>query len=512
MTTSEPTAWVDGRVFTGHRRVEAILVDAGRVVVAGTSAEVRRHRPTGTATRSLAGGALIPGLVDSHCHIRTSVLVQNGVDLSACPGPEAIVERLRAATGVGSGPILGWGWDETHFSEGRYPTRADLDQISIDRPIVAFRRCLHVAAANSAALDAAGLAENARDPKGGSLGRNGARLDGLLYDAAVSRLDSLQARRFDELGKELGEWLHVAAARGLTTLVAMSATVEELRRIEEAHRSRHLPLRIRAYVRADQLPQIDGSGDLRTSEDLRVTGVKTFADGALGARTAWLSEPYSDAPHTRGESRAEPAELTQIIRATADRRLAIAVHAIGDNAIRQTLRAFRTEPPFGVPRIEHASVTPPELLTELAAVRPAVVVQPSFVSSDGWIPERLGAERARWAYAFRSLIALGLHVAGSSDSPVEVLDPWVGMTAATAPREGPSELERLTPSAAFSLYTREAGVALGEPEIGTLHPGAYADMVLLDAEDWLTALRQGIPGIAATFRAGEPTYVRDAPR
>jgi len=509
MADSEPVAWVDGRVYTGRRKVEALLVEDGRVVVAGTSEEVRRHRPTGTSTRPLAHRVLIPGLVDSHCHVRTSVLRANGVDLGPSTSINDLVDRLReAALRTPSGPILGWGWDETGFPIARYPMRDDLDQVSVDRPVVAYRRCLHVAAANSEALRTLKLDPSVPDPPGGRLGRAGRNLDGLLYDEALSHLLPLEIRRFAQLEAELGHWFNQAAARGLTTLVAMSSDLEELRLVREAYRSRPLTVRLRAYVRPDQIRRLDEEPELATSEELRVTGVKAFADGSLGARTAWLSEPYSDASEDRGRSLLEPARLAEISREAADRRLAMAVHAIGDRAVRQTLRAFHSEPPFGTPRIEHASLTPPELLPEFAAVRPALVVQPSFLVSDTWIPQRLGPERGRWAYAFRFLIGLGLHVAGSSDAPVETLDPWAGMAAATAPRPGPSEAERLTAAEAFSMYTREAGAALGEREIGSLESGAFADMVLLDARDWPAALRRGADCVVATYRSGRPVFER----
>jgi predicted amidohydrolase YtcJ len=509
VASSETTAWVDGRVYTGRRKVEAVLVEDGRVLVAGSSEEVRRDRATGTETRPLAQQVLIPGLVDSHCHVRSSILVQNGVDLRPSRSVNDIVDRLREAASLRpSGPILGWGWDETEFPIARYPMRDDLDQVSVHRPVVAYRRCLHVAAGNSEALRSMDLDQAVPDPPGGHLGRVGAALDGLLYDEALSHLRPLESRCFSGLEGPLQSWLNSAAARGLTTLVAMSADLDELRAIQNLYRSSPCPVRIRAYVRADQLRLLASEPAMRTSEELRVTGVKVFADGALGARTAWLSEPYADAPELRGESLIEPARLGEIARDAADRQLAIAVHAIGDRAVRQTLRVFRSEPPFGTPRIEHASVTPPELLPEFAAVRPALVVQPSFLVSDTWLPQRLGPERARWAYAFRFLIGLGLHVAGSSDSPVEVFDPWAGMAAATAPRPVPSEAERLTAAEALAMYTTEAGAALREPEIGSLEPGAFADMVLVEARDWSAALRRGSEGIVATYRSGRPVYQR----
>ncbi|MCI4360316.1 MAG: amidohydrolase [Thermoplasmata archaeon] len=509
MAGSGSIAWVEGRVYTGRRKVEALLVDDGRVVVAGSSEEVRRNRPTGAEVRSLSGRVLIPGLVDSHCHLRASVLRSHGVDLSPCESVNSIVDSLReGALRSPSGPIFGWGWDDSGFARGRYPSRDDLDQVSAERSVVAYRRCLHVAAANSEALRTLQLDPSTPDPAGGRLGRSGPHLDGLFYDAGLTLLRPLEVRRFEALGAETADWFQGAARLGLTTLVAMSSDISELRRVREVFSSRSAPVRIRAYVRPDQMDGLRAEAALRKSQEIRVVGVKAFADGAFGPRTAWLSEPYHDDPKNSGQHMVEPNDLADIVREAADRQLAVAVHAIGDRAIRQTLRTFRSEPPYGTPRIEHASLTPPDLLTELTSVRPALVVQPLFRTSDTWLEERLGPERARWAYATRSLSGLGLHVAGSSDSPVETRDPWAAMASATAPRPPPTDMERLSTAEALGLYTHEGGAALGEPEIGTLEAGSFADMVVLAARDWSAALRAGPTCIVASYVGGALVYER----
>ena len=510
MDGAEPIAWVEGRVFTGRRWEEGLLVDDGRVVAVGSSEEIRRSAPTGTTVRSLSGLTVIPGLVDSHLHIRASVLHRLGVDLSECRDAEAVVERLRSGAALAaSGPILAGGWDESRFATPRYLTSADLDRVSLERPVIAYRHCLHVAAVNSVGLDALGVNSSTPDPPGGRVGRSDSGApDGLLYDRALVRLIPLEVQRLAHAEAELGSWLGSAAAMGLTSIGAMSADVAELRLLSDMYRSRPSPVRIRAYVRAEGIEAIDSAEELRSSEALRITGVKAFADGAFGPRTAWLTEPYGDAPDSRGMAGSDPAELGALVRWTADRRLQIAVHAIGDRAIRQTLRVFRSEPAFGVPRIEHVALTPPEILDELTTVRPALVVQPSFVASDTWLAERLGAERARWTYAFRSLVSLGLVVAGSSDSPVETMNPWVGMSQAVAARPAPAAEETLSDQQALALYTSQAGAALGEPEIGSLLPGAFADYVVLEGEDWSKILARGVSSVAATYRSGRSTFER----
>jgi hypothetical protein len=203
-------------------------------------------------------------------------------------------------------------------------------------------------------------------------------------------------------------------------------------------------------------------------------------------------------------------ELRTLLVKTHERGLAPALHAIGDRAIAYSLARLAELPPTSGPpaRIEHAALTPPYLWGALARVRPALVVQPGFVWSDHWLSARLGPGRARWAYAFRSLIDQGHLVAGSSDAPYDPVDPWRGIRAAvgrTDP-EGRSANatpgEALAPEEAIQLYTANAGAALGEPSLGLLEPGSPADIVLLGSSTLENAIASGSATVLETWVAG----------
>jgi len=241
-----------------------------------------------------------------------------------------------------------------------------------------------------------------------------------------------------------------------------------------------------------------------------VVGTKGFADGAFGPRTAWLSEPYADRPGECGIAVESDEAISEALAFAENLGLAPAMHAIGDRAI---VRALRLIAPYvareGAPvRLEHVALTPPGVLSALDEVRPALVVQPGFVWSDGWLPQRLGPERVRWAYAFRTLADRGHLLVGSSDAPYDPADPWRGVRAATARRDevgrsaNPYPGEALALEEAVALYTRHGGRALGEPDLGSLEVGGAADLIVLTVPGLSDALRAGASAVRETWVAG----------
>jgi hypothetical protein len=241
---------------------------------------------------------------------------------------------------------------------------------------------------------------------------------------------------------------------------------------------------------------------------VRVSGVKAITDGSFGARTAWLSEPYDDLPSETGFPVGSSDELADGIAEAGRLGLQVALHAIGDRAVYRVLRLLQVANAGPTPRIEHASLVPPNLYPMLDRVRPHLVVQPRFVVSDSWLPERLGTVRARFAYPFRSLLDRGYRLAGSSDAPVESFDPWTGIAAAVHRgdrRPGGRDRggsEQISVEAAVRLYTIGAGAALEEPGLGTLEAGAPADLVRLSTTTLEAALAAGRGAVAETWRDG----------
>lgn len=506
--------WVNGRVFTGLGFAEGFLVEDGRIRAVGPDDAVRRAKGPGAEVEDLRGRLVLPGLIDLHMHLTDTVLQREGVDLRGAWSRDELAHRLRSRLPAGSSaPLVGVGWDSSLWDDRKDPTRDELDRISAERPLILFQVSMHAAALNSTALAGLGIEETASDPPGGRFGRDSAgRLNGLLYDSALARLSTWSGRwiRDRENLSAYHRLLGSAAAMGLTTLCPVLATPEEIEAIA-ALSGDDLPVRVRFYLDLRSLPRYRSLPAAPRDAGWRVEGVKAITDGALGTRTAWLNAPYADRPETSGYPIWEDEELVQALERARSLGLPPALHAIGDRALGRALDLLARVETAGRPRIEHASMTPPTVWPALERVHPHLVVQPHFVETDRWVVERLGPDRARWTYAFRTLTDRGFPLGGASDSPVEPLDPWTGLRAAVfrAPRSEFGRFtssERLAPIEAFQLYTRNAGPILREPGLGTLVLGSPADFVVTSVPSLDGALASDRPPVVETWMGGRKVF------
>jgi predicted amidohydrolase YtcJ len=507
------TEWTNGRVFTGRRYVGAVLAEDGRVVAAGTPRAVRRARATGAERVNLQGRLAVPGLVDAHLHLAESARAAHGVDLRGARSLEEVGRRVAHwADRHPSGPVVGGGWDETGFSHHRYPSARDLADWVGDRPTALYRVCHHAAVVSSSVLDLLGFSRGSPDPAGGRLGRAPDRSpDGMLYDRALDPLQAWVEGAFSTRSEGISNVLEAAARCGLTTVGAVSASPAEIDATVSVAKTTPLPARVAFYLRADDRHRFTELRTRSRTASTDVVGVKVVADGAFGPRTAWLSRPYHDRRTESGFPLRREAELLAILSESNQAGAALAVHAIGDRCLAATLDAFEAIRPARRPRVEHASLTPPPLRRRLRTIRPFLVVQPGFVRSDGWIVERLGPARARWTYAFASLLMDGHAPAGSSDSPVEPLDPWLGIAAAAGTRAATGAPERVGVESALQLYTANGGPALGHPAVGSLEPGSVADVVVSRASTLRSAVAMGVRHVARVYRDGRRIGPRPAP-
>jgi hypothetical protein len=514
---SEPRLWTGGRVFTGRRYAEAILVDQGSVVAVGSDAEVRRAAPTGTEVVPLEGRVVVPGLIDSHLHLGSLTRLRLSLDLTGVRGLNDLLRRVQDwADRHPTGAVVGRGLDVESSLEGRWPTRADLDRAVPDRPVVLRHVSGHAAIGNSAALSAAAVESRPPAEGEGRVGRGAdGRPNGVLYDEAMDWWGPLFSVPTNE--DEVARTLVSLASLGLTTVTSMAIPEGELATLRSLAAHDRLSVRVRAYVELLEVGKIRAADLAPVGPPGRfaVVGTKGFTDGAFGTRTAWLAEPYADAPEVSGLEVGSDEALSAALAASDALGLAPALHAIGDRAV---ARAARLLAPYtgragARARIEHVGLTPPEVLASLDRVRPALVVQPGFLWSDFWLPARLGADRTRWAYVFRTLIDRGHLLSGSSDAPVDPPDPWRGIRAAVQRRDGlgrsanPDPREALAVEEALRLYGENAGRVLGEPFLGTLEVGSAADLLVLEARSLGEAIRQGASGVQETWTAGVRVHV-----
>jgi len=504
------TLAVVGRVLEGFDEGgqplwhDGMVVEGGRVVYLGPHPEERAG--PGAKVVEVREGAVLPGFTDSHAHLASLGLALRTLDLRGVRSIEELKRKVaERARELGPGEwVIGRGWDQELFEEGRWPTRWDLDEAAPANPVLLVRVCGHAAVANTLALSLAGVADSTPDPPGGTIERVGGRVTGVLKEGAVQLVFSAARRGgAEELVREAeGAMLSC----GVTCVHAMSVGSEELEALRELARSGRLKLKVRAYL-DPEVPELKPE----SWGALEVVGLKVLADGSFGARTAALREPYSDDPGNSGVLLAGRDALLRSLEVAGRAGLQLAVHAIGDRALEEVVAAARAS--GARLRVEHASLAPPDLLSELAELGLWVSAQPRFVISDWWIVSRLGRERARWAYPFRSFLEQGIGLSFSSDAPVEPHNPFEGVYAAVTrgSLEGLeiAELtagEALSPAEALRCYAEVAPRLLGERS-GRLSPGYPADFVIVD-RDPLSAPPHELRRIRvlATYVSGELVY------
>jgi predicted amidohydrolase YtcJ len=462
----------DCKIYTGveePKSARGLAVEGGLIVKVGSELEARQAAPRDATVLSLPGGWAYPGLNDAHIHL--TQLGGYGLDLSNLETIGDLLSRIRDISGhAGRQWIIGRGWDQEKLREGRPPTKGELDRVSPDRPVLLYRVCGHVGVANSRALehlDLSGLDPRLVDDK-----------TGLLREEALKRLTQrIPAPPRDELVAMVEANCRRAAESGLTMVQVILSTNwrEELDAFKELAGTSNLKVRAALWFPAE-----DASVAKRVwgdSNDLiRFGGAKIFLDGSLGARTAALFEDYTDQPGWSGVQNFSDDELMHVLEGLLADGIRPAMHAIGDRAVDQALRVIESlSPALKRPRIEHASLTSPAQIRRMRELNVCPVIQPHFAVSDRWALSRLGP-RIQHLYRFKDMVDAGLKPAGSSDAPVEPLQPLTGMWAAvTNPTSAP-----LTPGEALELYTGgSAWAAIEEERLGRLKEGMLGDIVVL---------------------------------
>ncbi|HEV2226308.1 MAG TPA: amidohydrolase, partial [Nitrososphaerales archaeon] len=454
------------------------------------------------------GGSLVPGLIDSHCHPFEYGWLKRNVDLRGTTNITGI--RLRLFSAVEKAKpgewVTGMGWDQETFSERRMPNRLDIDDVSPANPVALSRICGHIALLNGKAIEVLGLqarmgTEYERE--------SGGELTGIVKESALTEVFDKVPRSPERAAADLQSVEVEAGRMGLTTLhciLSPEGFADELEALAILDASRTLSLRFRVYIPPEALDYVESKGlrESMSNDRLRLNGVKIYADGSLGARTAALREPYSDDPSNSGILRQTDEELEALVGRVDAMGYQVIIHAIGDRAIEQAVDALAGVAGSKNPkrhRIEHASLLPKDLRSKMAHYGIRASVQPLFITSDTWAAARLG-ERAGDLYPLKSMLDEGLIASGSSDSPVESISPVLGMWASMV-RGGIAPDESLTPAQALGLYTSNSA-SNGFDETGSaLVEGGHADMTLFDSdvEGMHPALFRKV-GVAATIVDG----------
>lgn len=478
-------------------RGDAVLVAGHRIAAVGRSGDLRT---TDLPEERLPGATIVPGLRDAHLHPVGHAAVLLRPSLKEAPDFAAVADILRdAARFLPAGAALtALRLDDESLAESRLPDRDFLDRIAPDRPVLVVRYCAHVAVANSTALALAGIGDHTPDPGGGSMDRDpSGRLTGVLRETAVEPVaGALRSLAPAVTADDLVRAATGLAAVGLTGIGAMVSTDAgywacagaELDVVIEA--ASRLPIPMGVLVAAANPGDLEAAAQRigAAGGRVRFTGVKMFSDGSLGGHTAAMREGFSDLPGERGTDRLDPAWCLDMARSALGLGGRVAIHAIGDRAnggvldLLETLITGGADP--AMLRVEHASVLTREDVARFGRLGVTASVQPAFLPSEtGWLEKRVGPERMRHTYPFRSLLDAGTRLAGGSDCPVEPPHPLWGMAAARD-RCGLVPEEGLTPDEALRLFTLDAAAAVGDD--GSLAPGSPASFTILP-DDPVTA-------------------------
>jgi len=471
------------------------------------------NAPNGVKRFDANGATLLPGFTDTHCHPFEFGWLKRSVDLRGVDSITGL--RLRLLGGVQrSRPgewVTGMGWDQEVFREGRMPNRSDIDDLSGRNPIALTRVCGHIALLNTVAIQTLAL-EDRHGPE--FMRDDGGRLTGIVKEGALEEVNGGIPRSAEVCAGDLLIAEAEAAKCGVTTLHSIISSTgyrEELEALMALYSTHALSLRYRAYIPAEAMGYVEGRGFRSKLNDdtVRIIGVKVYADGSLGARTAALRQPYTDDPSNSGILRHTDEELGSIVEEADAAGFQVIIHAIGDRAIEQAIQALSRVTGAKNPRrhrIEHASLLRRDLLTKMAKYGIRAAVQPLFITSDAWATSRLGEDRVNDLYPLKSMLAAGIVASGGSDSPIEQMSPLLGVWAAMT-RGCFAPQESLSLEEALDLYESNAR-SNGFDEVGSgLTTGAGANLALLDSdlEGMHTAMVRKVR-ITATFVNGNAIY------
>ena len=537
-------AIINGNFITMNKdnpRAQAVGIKDGKFIKVGSNEEVLSLKDSFTEIIDLQGKSVTPGFNESHLHLLNYAYSLTKVDCSDAESIDEIIERGRkfiAENNVEPGNwVQGRGWNDVTLKEKREITKYDLDKISTEHPLSFSRICEHITVANSKAIELAGVTKDTPQPIGGhfDVDEDGNPTGIFRENSRYMIYDIIPDIDVEGMKKMILNAAKIAASYGVTSVqtddfeALPSKDYEKvLRTYRELADERTLPVRV--YEQC-LLPHIDrlkgflakgyktGMGD----DFFRIGPLKLLTDGSLGGRTAYLMKPYNDDPSTRGIPVFKQEELNELASTAHCNGMQIVFHAIGDGAMYMCFEAFKyaqdkcpkEDPRFG---IIHLQITDEKILNLFKERNVIAYAEPICLNNDLHMAEsRVGAERVKASYNYRTLFDNGVHVCISSDCPVDSLNPmnniYVGVTRKDYkgyPEGGWMPEQRLTLDQALYGFTMGSAYAsFDEHKKGSIEEGKLADMVVI-SEDIYAVPHDEIKDIKVemTFMNGNIVYKR----
>jgi predicted amidohydrolase YtcJ len=528
--TRKPQAdliFTNGHIITMNEdmpEAEAFAIKEGFITALGTNTKIRKAYPLAEEV-DLGGKDVMPGIIESHGHMLNLGRIKMRVDLQGVNDPQEVVQKLRervAETAPGEW-IDGWGWDDGVWKEQMTAISHELSAVSADNPVWFAGLHGYNGWANAKALETAGITKDTPDPEGGKIYKDpvtGAPT-GILANAAQSMVTRLmppltveqREKAIEMAGEEL-------LKNGLTSVHDARITRKDLDALRSLKAKKKL--KVRYYVMLDCTdeeliePYLQNGPEVDPDNWLTIRCIKVFQDGSLGTRSALMLEPYSDTPDVLGVTTTSQEEIERLTIRALKAGMQVATHAIGDRSNRITLDAYEAAI-RAVPgakdhrlRIEHAQVVALEDIPRFKELDIVTSMQPPHATSDmPWAEDRVGPERIKGAYAWRSFLDAGVRVPLNSDFPGETLNPFYGMYAAETrqtpegkPEGGWYPEQCLTRKEVLYAYTVESAYSGFEEHIkGQIAPGMLADFIVI-SDNILT-----IPSRALLSLKVERTYI-----